>query len=419
VADVAARTFAVPYSRRGSEFGEEEIEAVADLLRGDAPLAGGEQRELFEREFADYVGARHALALPNCTLALELVGRLLDLGPDDAVVTTPQTYQATSHHLLLHPGDVRFCDIDDNTLAIDAAALEGVLGTDTRAIFMTHHGGLMGDMDPIMELAESRGVTVVEDAAHALGSTYRGRRAGSTAHLSCFSFTSFKNMSSLGEGGMITFDEDGWLEPLTRLRSIEAVGSYVPREVSFGGRTTPDHDLNRHAGLAYTHDCTGITAVGSNGTMSEAAAAVGRIQLRRLGEANQRRAEIARHFDEAVGAIDGFRLQEVPEDRTHSHHLYTFFVGAEAGVERDELGAALEEEGVEIHLRYFPLHLLPEWRWRGHALGECPRAEQLFFEEHMNLPIYPAMHDAQVEHVVASLRRAVARLRATAPRRSR
>ena len=397
------RTYRVPYSRRGSIFGPEEVDAVGRLLASSATLSGGEERERFEQEFAEYVGTRHAIAVSSCTLALEIATKLLRLQPGDEIVTAPQTYQATINYLLRHPGPVRFCDIDPNSENLDPERLAEKLNNRTRAIYVTHYGGFPAEMDAIVEIARDRGIVVIEDAAHAVGAEFYGRKAGSLADIGCFSFTSFKNMSTLGQGGMLTFDRDEWLEPIIRLRSLEPIGEAARRDVRFGSYRRPERDLNRHAKNAYDEDWIEIHEIGNNATLSEPAAAVGRVQLRRLDAMNDRRRTIASTLNRRLSAIQGLRVQEAPPYLKHVYHLYTFFVDRSSGVNRDLFGAALEDAGIEIHLRFFPLHLLPEWRLKGHAFGECPVAERVWFEDHMNLPIYPALDDEQVEYMASTI----------------
>lgn len=411
---MGSKQYVVPYTHQGSLYGDEEIAAVANTLLHADTLECGPERDLFETEFADFIGTKYALSTPSCTMALHFAAHLLNLRPGDEVIATPFTYQASVNALLVSPAEVRFCDVDPNTLCIAPASLERLINDRTRAICLTHYGGFMADMDAVMELARSRGVTVVEDSAHALGSEYKGRRPGTQGDISCFSFNSMKNISTLGQGGMITFDDDVWAGVANNLRSVEPDADFIPRrENSLGPHPMPTDDVYRHEKNAYTHDCTNIRHCGTNGTLSEPAAAVGRVQLRKLDALVERRRQIAATLDRGLSDIPGIRLQVEPEQQKSSRHLYCFFVEPDSGLDRDRLAAAIEDEGVNVVLRYFPIHLLPEWRshGRGHGLGECPVAEKVWFEQLVNLPCYPLLTDAQVDCMVAAVRRAVARVR--------
>lgn len=408
---VGSKPYAVPYRGQGSVFDEEDISAVDSLLRSGVHLSDGHEANAFEREFARAVGARHALALTNCTVALELATHLAGLEPGDEVIATPMTYQSTVLPLLARPVDVSFCDVDSNSLSLDPERLAEMIGARTRAIYVTHYGGLMAEMDAIMELAREKGIFVIEDCAHALGSVYRGnRRAGTLGDAGCWSFQSLKNISTLGQGGMITVGDARHAEVVARLRAMEPDADFVelPEGRRFGQygseARTP---VARHDKNAYTHDCVGIRSGGTNAIMSDVAAAVGRTQLGKLEVFVERRRAIARRLDEALSEIPGVRVQVEPPGSRHAYHLYSFFVSPSEGLDRDNVVERLHECDVEIVLRYFPLHLLPEWRYRGGRFGACPTAERIWFEELVNLPIYPTLSDAQVDHMISAVRWAV------------
>ncbi|MEU3838467.1 DegT/DnrJ/EryC1/StrS family aminotransferase [Streptomyces sp. NPDC028635] len=396
--------YAVPFARRGSVVGEADLAALTELVRSEGPLTSGVWRERFEERFRQWCGARHALTVTSGTVALELAIRLLDLAPGDEVIATPQTFQATVQPLLGHDVRVRFCDIDPDTLNIDTDVLASLVTDRTRAILLVHYGGSPADMDRVMAIARPRGITVVEDSAHALGALYRGRRPGALADIGCFSFHSTKNITTLGEGGMITLSRDEWAERVQRIRDNEVDGVYVPRAAD----ADPPALLPwmKFAEGVYRHTAVGIRGAGTNATMSEAAAAVGLVQMDSLDRFVARRTWIAARLDEAVSAFAGVRLHRAAPDSRHAYHLYTFFLTGGRRI-RERFVRALDRLGVEVQLRYFPLHLSPEWRLRGHVRGECPQAERVWFEEHMNLPCHPGLTDAQVEHMVTAVRQAL------------
>jgi perosamine synthetase len=405
---VAPRSYAVPYSPRGSIYGEEEIEVLRHLLlESSETLSCGKERASFEAEFADLLGAPYAIAVSSCTVGLELAVHVAGLEPGCAVIATPQSYQATLNPLLSLDVEVRFCDIDHNTLCLDADRLTSLMDSRVRAIVLTHYGGLCADMDRILELADRHGVCVIEDCAHALGSLYRGRTPGTFGHIGVFSFQSMKNISTLGEGGMLVVTRADWATRLRRLVELEPDAEFRVRDTppSFAS-SYPRllRDLNTHSKNAYTHDCVRILRHGTNGTLSEPAAAVGRVQLRKLAELITRRRSIASQIDMGLRGLPGIRLQVEPAGQRHSYHLYTFFV---QGLDRNRIAIAVDDAGVEIQQRYFPLHLLPEWRLRGGRLGSCPAAEDLWFSQQINLPIYPSLTADQVDVMTTAVRSAV------------
>ncbi|MBH8561890.1 DegT/DnrJ/EryC1/StrS family aminotransferase [Nostoc sp. CENA67] len=389
--------YIVPYICKGSLFGEEEIEAVANLLRSDEPLAFGSERTQFETEFANFIGTKYALTVTNCTVGLEFATHLIGLKPGDEVIATPFTYQATLLPLLDKEVKVRFCDIDPNSLSINPNNIQSLITAKTRAIYLTHYGGYMADMNPIMELANQHNIIVIEDCAHANGSKYQGKMAGSIGHIGCFSFQSLKNMSTLGQGGMLTFNNDRWFEIIKKIRAAEPDADFVSCEsIEFGNYGKPAYGIYGHEKNSYTHECTAIRHTGTNSTLSEPACAVGRIQLTKLNSFNQRRKNIAAYLNQELSSIPEIRVQKWASGYEHVQHLYTFFLKSDSRLNRDEFAANLEAAGIQIILRYFPLHLLPEWRLKGHKFGECPTTEKIWFEQLINLPCYPAMTDEQV-----------------------
>lgn len=397
-----AQEFTVPYPARGSVLGAPELSALAELVGSSRTLSAGGCRAAFEQRFAKLVGSRHAVSTTSGTVALELAVKLLDLEVGDEVIATPQTYRATLDPLLDQPITVRFCDIDPLTLNAEPGSVESLVSGRTRAILLVHYGGLPADMDSIMRLARRHGITVIEDCAHALGSSYYGRRPGSLANLSCFSFHTSKNITTLGEGGMVTTDDDTWAERLERLRSNASDAEFRPRKQRIGDRAFASAWM-LHPGNAYTHACTRLRHHGTNATLSEAAAAVGIVQLDRLDTLTAARRGIAERIGAVLRRFPFAVVPQEPEGVVSSHHLYTFSFKEGCGIDRDRFVEGMIARGVELQLRYFPLHLLPEWQARGHREGECPNAERMWFDRQVNLPCHPSLSDRQVTYLANSL----------------
>jgi perosamine synthetase len=402
------RRLVVPYKPVGTTYGLAEMDALRDCLSSDETLSCGRQRDAFEQEFAELVGAEHAISVANCTVALELATYLCDLRDGDEVIATCQSYQATVTPLLCGPAAVRFCDIDPETLNISVRSVERLLTSRTRAIYLVHYGGEMADLTAIMALVRDLEVVVIEDCAHALGASRDGAAPGSTGRIGCFSFQSYKNISTLGEGGMITTNDDDWASRLRRIRSIEPDATYRPRPVSqLGSHLIPDDGVFRHEKEAYTSDCLDVRHPGTNSTLPEPAAAVGRVQLRRLPELVARRQAIAESLDDALGELPGISVQTRSPRSPSAHHLYTFFVEPGAAVPQAELLRGLLDAGIEIQQRYFPIHLLAEWRRLGNDVGLCPVAENTWFHRQVNLPIYPQLTNDQLDYMIDVLNRAL------------
>ncbi|MBX9786194.1 MAG: DegT/DnrJ/EryC1/StrS family aminotransferase [Alphaproteobacteria bacterium] len=395
--------FVVPYLKKGSTFDEEEVSVIRSILQNKETLACGVEREAFEREFADFLGIKYAFSLTNCTVALEFATHLIRLEDGDEVIATPFSYQATVQPLLDKNVTVKFCDIDPNSLCADVGSIEKLITPKTKAVYITHYGGHMVDMDPLMELANKHAFIVVEDCAHSLGTSYKGKKSGSTAHISCFSFHSMKNISTLGEGGMIAFNNDQWAKVIYNIRRNEPDAIFASRNVLFGPYSLEPYEFYTHEKNAFTEDCLKIMHRGTNANLSEVCAAVGRVQLKKLKNFNRCRQNIASYLDNKLSQVEELRLQQVPGHITHSYHLYTVFIHPEFNIDRNALAEYLNQNGVEIVLRYFPIHLLPEWRLKGGKYGQCPTTEYIWFTELLNLPIYPALIESQLDYTVEKI----------------
>lgn len=398
--------YVVPYRGQGSEFGDEEIDTLRTLLLSGRHLSDGTERTAFEREFAAYLLVPYVRTVTSCTVALAFATYLCDLRPGDEVIASSLTFQSTVSALLGLDVQVKFADVEASSLCMDPKSVERLITSRTRAIFVTHYGGQLADVESILELAGRAGAIVVEDCAHALGSTRNGRPA-TLGHIGTWSFHSLKNISTLGQGGALSFHEDRFDSVILRIRSMEPDADFVRRAqpAIFGNCGHGALGVVDHAKNSYTHDCTSLRFPGTNAIMAEPAAAVGRVQLRKLEGFVDRRRAIAMRLNDALGRVDGIMPLGEPEGSRSSYHLYSALL--DDGVNRDIIASRLEASGIEIILRYFPVHLLPEWRLRGSRYGDCPVTEDLYFHRLLNLPIYPTLTDSQVDFMVESVEKAL------------
>ena len=308
---------------------------------------------------------------------------------------------------------IRFADIDPNSLNIDPNTIEPLVNEKTKAIYVVHYGGQTVDMDPVMEIACKYNLRVVEDCAHAPGATYKGRYAGTIGDIGCFSFHSLKNMTT-GEGGMLVTNDDRLFEYAEPLGTIHTFGKMQDRQDRrIGPYSEPDYYKDWHARQSFNRDYIGGFEVGNNFRMSDIQAAIGLVQLSKLDRLNNRRREIARRLNEGLSDILGITLQIEKPYAHHIYHLFTFFYNPEEiGASKDNFIRYLEqEEGIEIVIRYFPVHLLSEFRSLGFRFGDAPVAENIYFEHQIQLPIFDHLTDDQINHMINGVRRAVQHLR--------
>jgi perosamine synthetase len=408
----------------GSIFGEEEAQVVRRVLASDESISWGADSELFEVEFAAAVGAKHAVSFSCCTAALDACVDVLALVPGDEVVATTQTYWATIAALVRRGVNIRFADVaDDDTLDIDVSSVERAITPKTRAIYVVHYGGNPARLVELRAIADAKKLTLVEDAAHAPGARLDGAPIGSGS-LCCFSFASQKNMTTLGEGGMLTTSDPEIARRAKALAWLGVLGDSRPRSGPFGAYERPARTVGwnaagdasiRSAAPGATHwdrDWSAVRAVGTKAYLSSIQAAVGRVQLAKLPAMNAARARIAARYTEGLRRIPGLRPQAVHPGAEPSWHLYTCFVDRSSKVSRDRLLAHLESEHrVVATQRYWPLHLNAALRLAGHGAGECPVAERLWFEEQLALPIHPSFDDAKIDRVLTALEAGMRALR--------
>jgi perosamine synthetase len=405
-------SWSVPEPGQGSGVTQADLDALLALVQQNGHLSNGAQVAQFEREFCAYTGANHAVAVSSCTMALELTSRVLGLGAGDEVISSSLTFQATVSSFVGSDVQVRFADVDPDTLCLDPDSVARLIGPRTRAIYTVHYGGLCGGIEALRELADAHGLYLIEDCAHAIGAAAHGRSAGAWGDIGCWSFHSLKNISTLGQGGMLTVRDEGLAQRLRAMRKIEPDASFTGRaeDLVFGRFVSPsDPRRVTHEKNAYTHDCDLIRASGLNAQLGDPAAAVGRSQLARLPELLERRRLLADILDSELAAIPGIRTLPVPPGHEHARHLYAFRL-VSPQVRRDELVSLLVDRGIEVILRYFPLHLLPEWRLRGAKLGDAPATERIWFEQLVNLPINPQLGPEDMRYMAETLAWAMAEL---------
>jgi dTDP-4-amino-4,6-dideoxygalactose transaminase len=360
-------------------------EVVACLESGW--ITTGPRVRKFEQALKEYLGAAHALAVSSATAGLHLALLALDLKPGDEVITTPMTFAATLNTIVLAGATPVLVDVEPHTYNMDVARLAGAIGPRTRAIMPVHFAGLPVDLDPLCALAEKHGLRVIEDAAHAIGAEYKGRRVGACGDTQVFSFHPNKNITT-GEGGVITTREEKYAARLALLRfhgmDREAWNRF--------GKTGSQHYEIVEPGYKYN--------------MMDIQAALGLHQLPALDGFIRRRTELASRYQQR---LSGWRQLSLPQAPPYSHrhawHLYTPLINAEtAGMNRDDFMQALKQRGIGTGLHYRAVHLYPYYRERfGFKRGDFPVAESIG-DRIVSLPLFPSMTDADQDRVLGAMR---------------
>ncbi len=373
------------------EIGEEEIAEVVDTLRSGWVTTGPKARK-FEQAFTAYLGddSLQSIAVNSATAGLHLALEALGIGPGDEVITTTHTFTATAEVVRYLGADVKLVDIDPATLNIDPAAIEAAITPRTKAIMPVHYAGLSVDMDAIFAIAKKHNLKIVEDAAHALPTTYKKQLIGTLqSDAVVFSFYANKTMTT-GEGGML----------VTRDKDLAARAKVMRL-----------HGINRDAFDRFTAKVPSwyyeIVAPGFKYNLTDIAAALGLHQLQRVTGFQLRREQIASRFDEALADLP-LILPPRPQHAgdLHSWHLYVVRLTDEASINRDQLIDSLFADGIGVSVHYIPLHLHPYWKERYDLKPEQFPHSQKAYERMVTLPLYTRMTDDDVERVIKAVRKA-------------
>jgi perosamine synthetase len=355
--------------------GEEELLAIKEVLESKW-LGLGPKTALFEERFKQYVGAKYAIGLNSGTAALHLGLKVLGVGEGDEVAVPSLTFVSTVHAVVYNRATPLFIDVEEETLNMSIEDLERKLTQRTKVILPVHYAGHPVDLDPLIEIAKERGIYVMEDAAHACGAEYKGRKIGGISDISCFSFHAVKNLTT-GEGGMITTSDEGIDKRLRRLRWVG-----INRDT--WTRSLP----TKKPSYAWQYD---VEEVGYKYHLHDIAAAMGLVQLKKLDRMNERRHEIFKIYNEAFKDLEGVVIPVERDYVKSSHHIYCLKVK-----DRDELVRHLKENDVAPGVHYFPCHLHSCYK---NMKADLPVTERIW-KKLISLPMYPDLKEDEIERVI-------------------
>ena len=378
MSEKAERLF-VPFHR--APVGEEEALAVCEVIRSGWITMGPKTFE-FEKEFAKYVGAPHAIAVSTGTAALHLALEAAGVREGDEVLLPTTTFTATAEAVTYLKARPVLVDIEPVTMNLDPQDAARRISSRTKAIIPVHLGGQPCDMKEIQKLACEHHLKIIEDAAHALPSEYRGRRIGQISEFTCFSFYATKTLTT-GEGGMVTAENPAAADRirLMRLHGIER-----------------DAWKRYRSGGSWRYQ---VLEAGFKYNLTDFQSAIGLVQLAKCDRMRQARQIIAQRYNNAFSSTEELLLPEIRSDRTTSWHLYILRLRLDRlRGDRDDFVQKLNDRGVACSIHFIPLHLQPYYqRAYGYKGGDFPNAEKQF-DSCLSLPIFPSMTDQEVEHVI-------------------
>lgn len=364
---------------------DDDIESVVSVLKGDY-LTTGPYVADFEKSIAEYVGSRYAVAVANGTAGLHMACHAAGIKAGDEVIVSSMTFAASANCVLYEGGKPIFADIDPKNYNIDLRDLERKITGRTKAIIPVDFTGQSVDMDRIRKIADKHGLMIIEDAAHALGSEYKGHKVGNIADMTMFSFHPVKPITT-AEGGVVTTNSEELYRKMALFRSH--------------GITRDENELLESQGPWYYEQ----QSLGYNYRLTDLQCALGISQLKRLDEFVDRRRHIVKKYNEL---FDNLVTVITPHEEDYSNsgwHLYILRLKLEKlRCTRREVCEALHAENIGVNVHYIPVYLHPYYQKLGYNRGSCPEAERLY-QEMITLPLFPKMTDQDVDDVVTAVRK--------------
>lgn len=384
---VPVREMPLSYGRQYID--EEDIQAVADVLRSDF-LTCGPQIGILEQKLCEVTGARYAVAVSNGTAALHVAAMAAGIGKGDEVIVSSITFAASANCIVYCQGTPVFADIDSETYNISPDSIEKCITSRTKAVIAVDFTGQAAELDRIREICEKHKLLLIEDAAHAIGTRYCGKPIGSIANMTCFSFHPVKTVTS-GEGGAVTTNDKSLYEKLLLFRQH--------------GITHESAQMEHPSDAAWYYE---QITLGYNYRMTDLQAALLCSQLNKLPAFSKRRKEIADRYDKAFRPVPEIQLQKNNPHSDTTRHLYILRLRLNMlTCTRREFFDALKAENIRSQVHYLPVYYHPYYEKAGYVKGLCPNAEA-FYEEVMSLPLYYGLKDEDVADVIRAVEKIIA-----------
>lgn len=367
---------------------DNDIEAVTKILKGDF-LTTGPSVKAFEEKVAEYVGAKYAVAVSNGTAALHAACFAAGIKEGDEVIVTPITFAASSNCVLYCGGKPVFVDVDPKTYNIDVNKIEEKITEKTKAIIPVDFTGQVVDIDRINEIAKKYNLTVIEDAAHALGSEYKGKKVGTLSHMTEFSFHPVKPITT-AEGGMVVTDDEKLYKRLSLFRTH--------------GITRDKELLSHNEGPWYYEQID----LGYNYRITDVQCALGSSQMNKLDSFLRRRREIVKKYNDSFKELNEYLSTPYEAEYSNSGwHIYVIKLNLDnLKVSRKEIFEALQAENIGVNVHYVPVYLHPYYQNLGYKKGLCPEAEKLY-SQIITLPLFPKMSDKDINDVINAVKKVV------------
>jgi len=384
--------FKIPFAGRSHKFEEDEIAALADLMRSGEPLTQGPQLKAFEAAFKSYLGTdNHCFGVGCAADALEIAATMLNLGPEDEIIIPAHTYTASASPFAKRGARIVWADIDPKTRVVSRNTITPLINANTKAIMVVHLYGYAADMPEISALAAEHDLVLLEDCAQSIGAEVAGKKTGSWSDISIFSFHAHKNITTLGEGGMLSVKRDDWAALVPSIRH----NGHAPYERDHGDYWRPAMSnviLPEHEGTAY---------MPSNHCMNEAAALLGQKLLKRVDAINNVKRNRALGFITALADVPELVFHRVDSNR-HNYHL---LVAEARGIDRDAfIRMMANDHGIQCVVQYYPLYRYDFYQKLGYGNVRLPHTDQ-FFENMISFPFHFMLEDQDLDEIVSATKK--------------
>jgi len=388
--------FKVPFAGVGAQYSEEEKSAVLAAMNSTGTYTQGPLQDSFQLKFAEYTGVEYSFATSSAAAALELAAILLQLQPGDEVICPAHTYCASAYPFAKHGAKLVWADINPDTWVIDIDSIKSLITPKTRAIIAVHLYGLPAPMSEINNAVKDRGVVVIEDCAQSIGATIDGKRVGSFGDMSIFSFQSHKNISTLGEGGMLCCNNEEWAKVIPGLRHNGHAPFPSNREHYW-----------KPAMINIDFDIDGVWP--NNFCIGEVQCALGETMLPRIDVLNVDRRKRFYKFQEEMASYKEVKLQYIPEGYLSTHHLLPFRFESSKATSTDLISVLAYNFGIQAIVQYYPLNRYPLFEKAGYGDANIPETDR-FFDNMVSLPFHHWLSENDFDYMIVSLKEAIDQL---------
>jgi perosamine synthetase len=386
----------------GSCLGKEEIKILTKVINDGNTLTRGPYLEKFEKKFAKMSGSKFAVAVSSCTAALRISTQLLRISKNQEVLVQANAFWKTVVALIEKEAKIKIIDTNKKNLQISFDDLKKKISKKTKALFIVPLGGYTDNINKIFNYCKKKKIIVVQDAAHSVFYYLNNKPPGKFGDINCFSFSTLKNITTLGEGGMLTTNDPKFADEAKKLRDGWPIGSF--KKIT---SKTIDPNLNINflkPGDYFNNKWLKVKEIGSTYKMNDAQAAVGIVQLKKLKKFLLKRKKIANIYYKFLKKYNFFQLQKYSKKLNPSYHLFSFFVKKNNFFSRNEFVNRLEKKyNLIITNRYWPIHMNSIFKMRGHKTGEAKNFEKIYFSQQIDLPISAIMNLHDVKRITKRL----------------